>query len=201
VFRDARYEVKPLMRSMLVSDAFWDPAQRAALIKSPVELVVGTLRTFEIQPASYRPAVLASAFLGQNPMSPPNVKGWPGGEAWINSATLLGRKQLMERIFRGSDVMPEAAMMRTSGESAAMDESKKPPRDGDQGREARYRRAMDRGLRTYAFDWDRWSGKLGKNTKVESLVLATAAVNAPPRGTEGMELVRSLVNDPAYQLK
>ena len=90
-------------------------------------------------------------------------------------------------------------MMRTADES--MDESKKTTRDAVKGPEARYRRAMDRGLQTYAFDWDRWSGRLGKNTKVESLVLATAAVNAPPRGTEGVELVRSLVSDPAYQLK
>ena len=201
VFRGARYEVKPLMRSMLASDAFWDPAQRAALIKSPVELVVGTLRTFDIKPASLRPAVLASAFLGQNPLSPPNVKGWPGGEAWINSATLLGRKQLLERIFRGSDTMVESPAMRTAGDPAAMDDTKKPAKDAGSGPEARYRRAMERGMQTYAFDWERWSGKLGKDTKVASLVLATAAVSAPPEGAEGTELVRALVNDSAYQLK
>jgi hypothetical protein len=31
------------------------------------------------------------------------VKGWPGGEAWIDSATLLGRKQWLERVMRGGD--------------------------------------------------------------------------------------------------
>jgi len=39
-----------------------------------------------------RAAALVCAVLGQNPFAPPNVKGWPGGEAWINSSTLLGRK-------------------------------------------------------------------------------------------------------------
>ena len=29
--------------------------------------------------------------------------GWPGGDAWINAATLLGRKQWLERMFRGGD--------------------------------------------------------------------------------------------------
>ncbi|APV51204.1 hypothetical protein BWI17_16855 [Betaproteobacteria bacterium GR16-43] len=195
VFRDKRYEVKPLMRAMLASDAFWAPEQRGALIKSPLDLVVGTLRTFEIRPASLRPAVLASTVLGQNPMSPPNVKGWPGGEAWINSATLLGRKQLLDRLFRGTDAMPEAAPMMAA---AAVDDAKA---EATPTPEARLRRAMERGMQTYAFDWDRWSRTVDRSSSVESLALAAPAVNAAPEGAQGLELVRHLVSDPAYQLK
>ena len=102
VFRDARYEVKPLLRALLLSDAFWAPANRGTLVKSPVELVVGTLHTFEMRPVSLRPAVFACAMLGQNPFSPPNVKGWPGGEAWINSNTLLARKDYLDRVERSA---------------------------------------------------------------------------------------------------
>jgi len=29
--------------------------------------------------------------MGQVPLMPPNVKGWPGGRAWINTSTLLVR--------------------------------------------------------------------------------------------------------------
>jgi hypothetical protein len=36
---------------------------------------------------------------------------------------------------------------------------------------------------------------------MESLVLATAAVNPVPAGAEGADLVRHLVSDPAYQLR
>ncbi|MDQ2767330.1 MAG: DUF1800 domain-containing protein, partial [Gemmatimonadota bacterium] len=50
ILRDARYELKPLMRAILTSQAFWSADNRGALIKSPVDLVVGTLRTFEIRP-------------------------------------------------------------------------------------------------------------------------------------------------------
>jgi uncharacterized protein (DUF1800 family) len=195
VFREARYEVKPLLRAMLASDAFWAPDNRATLIKSPVDLVVGTLRTFEIRPATLRPAVLASTVLGQNPMSPPNVKGWPGGEAWINSSTLLGRKQLVERIFRGSDPVPEAAMTVMSAPDASA------PKAPETGPEARLRRAMERGMQTYAFDWDRWSRTLGKDATLDHLVLATAPVNPPEEDASGAERVRMLVADPAYQLK
>jgi hypothetical protein len=128
-------------------------------------------------------------------MSPPNVKGWPGGEAWINSATLLGRKQLMERMFRGADPVPEAAMtmMAEAGAGAAQ-----PP---DTGPEARLRRALERGMQTYAFDWDRWSRTLGKSANLDHLVLATAPVNPPADDAVGAERVRQLVADPAYQLK
>jgi uncharacterized protein (DUF1800 family) len=206
VFREARYEVKPLLRAMLASDAFWSQDNRAALIKSPVELVIGTLRTFEIRPFTLRPAVLACAVLGQNPMSPPNVKGWPGGEAWINSSTLLGRKQLMERIFRGSDVMPAPTLMAAQAQSGTAPESAPataivtPAAQEDAGPEARFRRAMERGMQTYAFDWDRWSRSLRTTSRIDNLVLAAAPVNPPPEGASA-ERVRLLVADPVYQLK
>jgi len=191
--RDSRYEVRPLLRAMLLSEAFWSPASRGALIKSPVDLVVGTMHTFGIRPPTLRPAVTASALLGQNVFAPPNVKGWPGGEAWINSATLLGRKQLIDRIFRGSDTKPEAGAMATmtAGREATP--------------EARMRLAMARGLATYAFDWDRFSrelgGGVGEEARIASLVLAVPPVTPPAAGTQGAELVRLLAADPAYQLR
>src|SRR5258706_476207 len=37
VFRDARYEVKPLVRALLLSDSFWSKGNRRALVKSPVD--------------------------------------------------------------------------------------------------------------------------------------------------------------------
>ena len=111
VFRAARYEMKPLVRALLSSDSFWSPESRGALVKSPVDLVVGTLRLFQVQPMDLRPAVIACAALGQNPFAPPNVKGWPGGEAWINSATLLGRKQLVERLLLNDDRMQARVAM------------------------------------------------------------------------------------------
>ena len=192
VFRDSRYAVQPLLRAMLLSEAFWSPANRGAIIKSPVDLVVGTMHTFGIRPLTMRPAVTASALLGQNVFSPPNVKGWPGGEAWINSATLLGRKQLVDRLFRGSDAMPEAAM-------AAMGD------DRDATPEARQRRMMSRGLATYAFDWGRFARDAGpaaiRGDGLERVVLAIPPVSPPPAGASATDLVRHLTADPAYQLR
>ena len=187
VFRDARYEVKPLLRAILLSDAFWSAGARGALTKSPVDLVVGTLHTFSIAPFDLRPAVFACAALGQNPFAPPNVKGWPGGDAWINSTTLLGRKQFVERVFRGS----EPSMMATAERA-------------DEGKDApgvRYRRMLERGMADYAFDAERFERALSTPARIDRLVLAVDAVNPVADDADAATRVRALVSDPAYQVK
>ncbi|HUQ28608.1 MAG TPA: DUF1800 domain-containing protein [Usitatibacter sp.] len=189
VFRDARYEVTPLIRAALMSDAFWSPENRGALVKSPLDLVVGTLRTFAIRPIDLRPAVFASAALGQNPFAPPNVKGWAGGDAWIDSATLLGRRQFVDRVFRGSD--PGGAL-----QPAAMRDNTKAPGQP-------LRRMLERGMADYAFDGDRFAESLGgaAEARLEALVLAVPAINPIEKDAMLPERVRALVADAAFQLK
>ncbi|HEX5130412.1 MAG TPA: DUF1800 domain-containing protein, partial [Usitatibacter sp.] len=192
VFRENRYEVKPLLRAMFLSNAFWDPDNRATLIKSPVDVIVGTLRTFGIQPLDYRPAAFAVAALGQNLFAPPNVKGWPGAEAWIDASTLLGRRRFVDRVFRGNDSMTPVA-----ARDEAMDKQR--PRDG-------MRRSFERGMSSYAFDPERWSagvhnGMQERGAYVTALVLAAAPANPVPAGDDEAALVRALVADPVYQLR
>ena len=103
-FRTSHYEVKVALRALLLSDAFWDPRNRGALVKSPVELVVGTLRVLPADTADTRAIVTATARMGETLFAPPNVRGWPGGDAWINSATLAARKQFIARATRMSTV-------------------------------------------------------------------------------------------------
>lgn len=98
LWREADYEIRPLVRALLTSAAFRDAGNRSALIKSPVDLLVGTMRFFELDPPNKRVLALASRQLGQDLFDPPNVKGWPGGTAWIDSQTLLQRQQLAERL-------------------------------------------------------------------------------------------------------
>ncbi|MEP7330141.1 MAG: DUF1800 domain-containing protein, partial [Betaproteobacteria bacterium] len=103
-FRSQNYDVKVVLQALLLSDAFWAGENRGTLVKSPVELVVGTLRQFELSPAAAAPFAIAVAGMGQNLMSPPNVKGWPGGEVWINSNSLLVRKQFLDRLVRMAEL-------------------------------------------------------------------------------------------------
>jgi uncharacterized protein (DUF1800 family) len=100
------YELKPLMQSMLTSRAFRDPQTYGAMIKSPVDLIVGTLRVFQFPMGDGRGIVQASRRLGQDLMDPPNVKGWPGGTRWISSDTLMMRRQILDRFLRGMEMLP-----------------------------------------------------------------------------------------------
>jgi uncharacterized protein (DUF1800 family) len=199
-FRNSHYDNKALMRAMLLSNAFWAPENRALLLKSPVELMVGTLHTFEIRPVNLRPTVLAGALLGQNLFAPPNVKGWAGGEAWINTATLLGRKQVLDRVFRAEE-MPTPPMMLPAVTVAADAQAA----GKDKGREARMQRQMDRGMTSYEFHWERWARPFGEApaqaARIERLLLAAPAVTPPSPEAVGLELIRALVFDPVYQLK
>jgi uncharacterized protein (DUF1800 family) len=90
------------------------------LVKSPAEFVVGAVREFDIGYADQDVTALAVQVrnFGENLFYPPNVKGWPGGENWINSSRLLARKQFIEQLFRATEahgVLPAATNTKTSG--------------------------------------------------------------------------------------
>lgn len=201
VFRDSGYNIAKLMRVMLTSEAFYAMDNRGSLIKSPVEFVVGTVKQFEIDTPNLRPFVLASALLGQNVFTPPNVKGWPGGETWINSATLLGRKQLLDRLFRNEDRMEVA--MRRMDEAAMLTGNPPPP-----GREARQQRVMERQMGGIRWDIDKWAAPYADSRNLENpqremslVLLAVTPSNALATTKNPADWARDLVRDPAYQLK
>ncbi len=100
VFRNSGYKIKPLLRELLLSKAFRDPSGYGNLIKSPVELLVGSVRVLAIPVQDSTRLARAGRLLGQDLFNPPNVKGWPGGTAWIDSATLLNRQMVVEKICR-----------------------------------------------------------------------------------------------------
>ena len=110
-WRAANYEMKPLLRAMFLSEAFWTPANRGVLVKSPVDLVVGSLRQFRFAVEDPAPFAVILRQLGQDLFNPPNVKGWPVGDAWLNTTTLLARKGFLNRLFRADEmVKPDGAV-------------------------------------------------------------------------------------------
>ena len=193
MFRDNRYSIRVALRALLLSDAFYASQNRAVLIKSPVELIVGTLRQFRFETGEVTPFVFVARQLGQDLFAPPNVKGWPGGEAWINSATLLARKQLLERLFRAQEMRPELmAMNRDPGGGV-----KGIGRPGSDGRERLFRAMMDIG-----FDSEKWLLQFQPGDPLlRKVLLASDSAGASSDGAEGIDLLRQLVLDPVYQLK
>jgi len=100
IFRSSNYQVSTLLKAVLNSNEFWDPRYRASLIKSPIDLVVGTLRALPYQRPTVAELVHTSQLLGQDLFDPPNVKGWAGGKHWIDTQTLLVRTSLLNRLTR-----------------------------------------------------------------------------------------------------
>ena len=91
--RETEYEIKPVLRTILRSRLFFSRQAYRQRIKSPVEFALNLAHAIG---HNANPAMLAQAAaeLGQELFAPPNVKGWDGGKAWLNSATLLGRHNL-----------------------------------------------------------------------------------------------------------
>ena len=200
-FRDSDYEIKAVLRELLLSKSFWAPENRAALVKSPVDLVVGTLRRFGFETGDPLPFVFTLRQLGQDLFGPPNVKGWPGGEAWINSSTLLARKQFVERLFRGQAFMEK---MRTSGASDAQIERvamRARPAAGDKRSNEEGRERMMRAMVAVRFDSAGWYASLDRLRLTPQAVVLPGEPEAQGDSGSGIELLRQLALDPMYQLK
>jgi len=99
-FQKSNYDIKTLLAEILNSDAFWSAKYRGTLTKSPVDLLVGTLRTLPYPKFSDQQLVHISQLLGQDLFDPPTVKGWDGGTAWIDTQTMLVRTSFLTKLTR-----------------------------------------------------------------------------------------------------
>jgi uncharacterized protein (DUF1800 family) len=97
-FRGDDYQLRPLLRTLLLTDEFWAPSQWGTLVKSPVELAVGTARLLGVDPSAAAQVASAVQPMGEQLFNPPTVKGWPSGDAWLTSATLVARESALRRL-------------------------------------------------------------------------------------------------------
>ena len=110
-YRSSGYDTADLVRTVLRSRLFYSGQAFRQRVKGPVEYVVGMLRALEAKPVEAAQQGMGGSpvptlarlmdGLGQTLFAPPNVKGWPGGEAWLNSATLLARHNLAWKVVQG----------------------------------------------------------------------------------------------------
>lgn len=97
VYMQSNYNVKQMLRSIFTDPIFLSDKSFHAKIKSPSELVVGTLKTLQLKKLDGGiPDSMAR--MGQDLFMPPNVKGWDGGPAWIATDTMMERFNFANRI-------------------------------------------------------------------------------------------------------
>lgn len=94
------FDMAKTMSELLQSRAFFDPGARRAIIKSPVDLVVGAYRALGNR-AKLPQSVQLMADLGQDLFEPPTVKGWEGGRLWINATSMLQRTNFAADLLSG----------------------------------------------------------------------------------------------------
>jgi len=89
------FEFGKLVETMLRSNLFFSEHAYRARIKAPVDYVLGMARALEARMGTQSNTLnLTTALenLGQNVFHPPSVKGWDGGQTWLNGQTLLFRQ-------------------------------------------------------------------------------------------------------------
>lgn len=101
----ASREISAVVNAMANDSAMRD--EKYAMVKSPVEWFIAACRALELTPSQLTtPAQLINHLekLGQKPFYPPNVGGWPAGEAWLSSATAQYRITFATWLIKQSEL-------------------------------------------------------------------------------------------------
>ncbi|WP_299213580.1 DUF1800 domain-containing protein [uncultured Aquimarina sp.] len=93
-FYESNYSLEILMRKIFMSDWFYESQNIGIKIKSPVELIVGLSKPFQVVYKDPKVLLYLQRKLNQTLFLPPNVAGWPGGKSWIDNSTLMLRLKL-----------------------------------------------------------------------------------------------------------
>ncbi|MBV9276649.1 MAG: DUF1800 domain-containing protein [Candidatus Eremiobacteraeota bacterium] len=91
LLRKNDFNLAPVLSRLFRSNVFYSDRAYRALVKSPVEFVVGSYKLFglsQIDAAAQRALVQ----MGQVLFYPPNVAGWPGGSAWLTTQMMIARE-------------------------------------------------------------------------------------------------------------
>ena len=92
VLRDNRYEIAPLLTTILLSRDFYSAPSYGTRIKGPVELVVSTYKKLGLTSVPGVPDFNdTTSTLGQQLFRPPTVAGWAQGRSWVTPGLLIER--------------------------------------------------------------------------------------------------------------
>jgi hypothetical protein len=91
-FVESNYDMRSVLRVLFNSDFFKNA--RFARLKSPAEVVVGTMKLvggYDFPAPGIGEISRQASYMGQDLLNPPSVEGWHTGVEWINSGSLMRR--------------------------------------------------------------------------------------------------------------
>ncbi|MER3383628.1 DUF1800 domain-containing protein [Pectobacterium aroidearum] len=121
--RNNDYAMKPFIRELLLSPVFWHERNRGALVKSPLDLIVGFSRTLSLVLPDQQILLDYLQTLGQSPFMAPSVAGWEEGMAWLDGKTLVDRTRVLTRLWSAVENPPpdnDGLIVRFSSESRGL---------------------------------------------------------------------------------
>ena len=120
-FKNSGWDVLLTVRKLLKSEHFYDVVNRGVMIKSPMDLIAGTVRTLNIPTATTGTTVAqqytiwtyyhnwAKNNMEQSWLDVPNVSGWKAYyqnptfyQNWINSNTIQQRSKFLAAMVSGA---------------------------------------------------------------------------------------------------
>jgi uncharacterized protein (DUF1800 family) len=102
----SRRDIAATVESLVHSSAWAAPAN--SLVKSPIEWFVGACRALRVRPSTLNVSDLLWGLsqMGQVPFNPPNVGGWPYGQAWLSGAAFQYRFEVAQLVVAKGDLAP-----------------------------------------------------------------------------------------------
>ena len=98
-------DLNALLQTMLGDPSFAEAANTYVI--GPVEWLVGVLRALSVpvtDDAAAKRLLAGLRRLGQLPFFPPDVSGWPSGQAWLSTAAAEARMQIATGVAAAADL-------------------------------------------------------------------------------------------------
>src|SRR5499433_1609547 len=105
-YTESHYDIRSVLRVLFRSDFF--KQARFARVKSPAELVIGTVRlagSFAAPRLGFQDLAWECNYQGQELLNPPSVESWHTGQEWIDGGALVRRVNFAAK-FLGDASLP-----------------------------------------------------------------------------------------------
>lgn len=119
IYKAGGMSAKPLLGAIFRSGLFYSDFARQKVVKSPVSLSLGALKSMNVQGLDRTKLLDALRLMGEDLFFPPDVNGWPGGMTWISSNTLLLRYNFSNFLLNGVSADDFKTFEKTEGMTAS----------------------------------------------------------------------------------
>ncbi len=98
LMRASGFELRPVLRTLFLSQAFYSATARHSTVRGPLEWIMGAQRATGMRMAmdDLRTGLRLA---GQSPTQCPSIEGWPVGGAWLASHTVIASINLLRDLI------------------------------------------------------------------------------------------------------